>query len=126
MLTQTMHNTELVDRARRVIPGGVNSVNRVLPWPFVATNAHGAYITDADGRQYLDYHAAFHDEANGLHQGRIARRIAIDSDQVGEQAGPNLAAVGEAEDLRIARRRRLQNIRGRHAGSLHRSHLEPV
>jgi glutamate-1-semialdehyde 2,1-aminomutase len=59
MLSQKTRNAELVDRARQVIPGGVNSVNRVLPWPFVATKAQGAYITDADGREYLDYHAAF-------------------------------------------------------------------
>ena len=52
-------NAALVERARRVIPGGVNSANRVLPWPFAVTAAAGAYITDADGRDYLDYHAAF-------------------------------------------------------------------
>lgn len=50
---------KIVDRARRMIPGGVNSGNRVLPWPLVTTNADGAYFTDADGNQYLDYHAAF-------------------------------------------------------------------
>jgi len=59
MLVQTISNAELVERARRVIPGGVNSINRLLPWPFVAAQAHGAYITDAEGRVYLDYHAAF-------------------------------------------------------------------
>lgn len=52
-------NLELVERARQVIPGGVNSVNRLLPWPFVPVEAQDAYITDADGRRYLDYHAAF-------------------------------------------------------------------
>ena len=49
----------LVNRAKAVIPGGVNSGNRVLPWPFAVVEAHGAYLTDADGRRYLDYHAAF-------------------------------------------------------------------
>jgi len=49
----------LVKRAQAVIPGGVNSGNRVLPWPFAVVEAHGAYLTDADGRRYLDYHAAF-------------------------------------------------------------------
>ncbi len=56
-MTQT--NAELVERARRVMPGGVNSVNRVLPWPLAFVEAQGAYLTDADGRRYLDYHAAF-------------------------------------------------------------------
>jgi glutamate-1-semialdehyde 2,1-aminomutase len=59
MLAQTVTNVELVDRARRVIPGGVNSLNRLLPWPFVASRAQGAYFYDVEGREYLDYHAAF-------------------------------------------------------------------
>jgi glutamate-1-semialdehyde 2,1-aminomutase len=63
MLTQKISNVdsnvELVERARRVIPGGVNSINRVLPWPFVVAEAHGAYLKDVEGRNYLDYHAAF-------------------------------------------------------------------
>ena len=40
----------LVERAQRVIPGGVNSVNRVLPWPMAVVEAAGAYFTDADGQ----------------------------------------------------------------------------
>lgn len=32
----------LVDRAERVIPGGVNSANRALPWPLVVTEASDA------------------------------------------------------------------------------------
>ncbi|MEO7295216.1 MAG: glutamate-1-semialdehyde 2,1-aminomutase [Candidatus Limnocylindria bacterium] len=52
-------SVDLTERAARVIPGGVNSTNRVLPWPFVAAEAEGAYITDVDGKRYLDYHAAF-------------------------------------------------------------------
>lgn len=49
----------LAERAAAVIPGGVNSVNRVMPWPFVIAEASGAWLTDADGRRLLDYHAAF-------------------------------------------------------------------
>lgn len=52
-------NAALTERARRVMPGGVNSGNRLLPWPMVVTEASGAYFTDADGARYLDYHAAF-------------------------------------------------------------------
>jgi glutamate-1-semialdehyde 2,1-aminomutase len=58
-MTILQSNVELAERARAVIPGGVNSVNRALPWPLVVTEAHGAYFTDADGTRYLDYHAAF-------------------------------------------------------------------
>lgn len=55
----TVGNAELVERARRTIPGGVNSTNRTLPWPIAFVRAEGAYLTDADGKQYIDYHAAF-------------------------------------------------------------------
>ena len=36
-------------------------------------------------------------------RGDVARRIAVDGDEVGEQAGPDRAAVGEAEEPGIAR-----------------------
>ena len=52
-------NNEYVERARRVIPGGVNSSNRILPWPIAVSEAAGAYFTDVEGKRYLDYHAAF-------------------------------------------------------------------
>lgn len=58
-MARGMSNNDLVERARHVIPGGVNSANRVLPWPMAVTRAAGAYFTDADGADYLDYHAAF-------------------------------------------------------------------
>jgi glutamate-1-semialdehyde 2,1-aminomutase len=58
-MTKIQTNAELVKRARHVIPGGVNSANRILPWPFVVRSAAGAYITDIEGKRYLDYHAAF-------------------------------------------------------------------
>ena len=50
---------ELADRASAVIPGGVNSANRALPWPLVTKDAQGAHFTDVEGTSYLDYHAAF-------------------------------------------------------------------
>jgi glutamate-1-semialdehyde 2,1-aminomutase len=52
-------NTEVAARAERVIPGGVNSGNRRMPWPLAIVRAQGAHFTDADGVEYLDYHAAF-------------------------------------------------------------------
>jgi glutamate-1-semialdehyde 2,1-aminomutase len=50
---------ELFDRARRVIPGGVNSPVRAFGAVggtprFVASGA-GAYVTDVDGNRYVDY-----------------------------------------------------------------------
>ena len=47
------------DRARKVIPGGINTSLRRTDPPIVWKQASGAYMTDLDGRRYLDYHAAF-------------------------------------------------------------------
>ncbi len=52
-------NEGLFDRARRVIPGGVNSPVRsfrsVGGTPYFVATAEGPYVWDADGRRYIDY-----------------------------------------------------------------------
>ncbi len=53
-------NQKLYQQACEVMPGGVNTSLRRLPgFPLVIRRASGAIITDADGRDYIDYHAAF-------------------------------------------------------------------
>lgn len=51
-------NEELFERARGVVPGGVNSPVRaygsVGGAPRFLTSARGAYVTDEDGREYVD------------------------------------------------------------------------
>ena len=55
----TSANEGLFDRARRVIPGGVNSPVRsfqsVGGTPYFVATADGPYVWDADGRRYIDY-----------------------------------------------------------------------
>jgi len=47
------------ERARALIPGGVNSCRRRTE-PFLALErAEGAYLVDDQGRRYIDYHAAY-------------------------------------------------------------------
>lgn len=50
---------ELFERAKKVMPGGVNSpvraFNAVGGAPRFITSAHGAGICDADGKEYIDY-----------------------------------------------------------------------
>ena len=55
----TDQNAQLFERARQVIPGGVNSPVRAFNAvggtpPFIA-RAQGAHIWDANGKQYVDY-----------------------------------------------------------------------
>jgi glutamate-1-semialdehyde 2,1-aminomutase len=52
-------NAELFERARRVIPGGVNSPVRAFRavggTPRFIVRGEGAHLLDAEGRRYLDY-----------------------------------------------------------------------
>ncbi|HKF75548.1 MAG TPA: aspartate aminotransferase family protein [Candidatus Dormibacteraeota bacterium] len=50
-----------IDRGRSFIPGGVNSGQRQVPGieSLVVTATSGSTFTDAEGRTYTDYHAAF-------------------------------------------------------------------
>jgi glutamate-1-semialdehyde 2,1-aminomutase len=50
---------ELLQQAQRVAPGGVNTSQRRIQPAMAPVHASGAYFTDADGKRYLDYHAAF-------------------------------------------------------------------
>ena len=49
----------ILARNRNYIPGGVVSVNRAIKPEIVFVKGEGAYIWDADGNRYVDYHAAF-------------------------------------------------------------------
>ncbi len=59
MSTESSRNDTLFERARRVIPGGVNSPVRAFRavggTPRFITRAEGAYLVDADGKRYIDY-----------------------------------------------------------------------
>ncbi len=59
MTAVTDRSGALSERARRIIPGGVSSSLRSLDPPRVFTRAAGSRIWDADGREYIDFHAAF-------------------------------------------------------------------
>src|SRR5712671_5025293 len=54
---------ELLERAKKSIPGGVNSPVRAFKsvggTPIFMTNAKGAYLYDADGNKYIDYIASW-------------------------------------------------------------------
>src|SRR2546422_2666252 len=52
-------SSELFDRAKRVLPGGVNSPVRAFRavggTPFFVAHGHGSSLADVDGHEYLDY-----------------------------------------------------------------------
>ncbi len=51
--------TDIWEQQKKVIPGGVVSLNRVIDPMRVFVKAKGAYLWDGDGKRYIDYHAAF-------------------------------------------------------------------
>jgi glutamate-1-semialdehyde 2,1-aminomutase len=57
--TETDRNQQLFERARRLIPGGVNSPVRAFKavggTPRFVQRAQGAYFWDANGKRYIDY-----------------------------------------------------------------------
>jgi glutamate-1-semialdehyde 2,1-aminomutase len=59
MTNNTDRNTALFERARQVIPGGVNSPVRAFRavggTPRFIQRAQGAYMWDANGQRYIDY-----------------------------------------------------------------------
>ena len=59
MQSQFPESAALLERASTVTPGGVHTSIRRIDPPLSFTRAEGAYIYDADGNQYIDYHAAF-------------------------------------------------------------------
>lgn len=52
-------SSDIFRQNRKFIPGGVVSVNRAVQPEIVFVKGQGAYVWDADGKQYIDYHAAF-------------------------------------------------------------------
>lgn len=62
-------------RGEAVAPGGVHTANRYIPEKLVFTRAQGAYIWDADGHRYIDYHAAFGPFVLGHAHPEVNRRV---------------------------------------------------
>src|SRR5215467_3542290 len=52
-------SSKILKHNQTFIPGGVVSVNRSVQPEIVFVKGQGAYIWDADGNQYIDFHAAF-------------------------------------------------------------------
>jgi glutamate-1-semialdehyde 2,1-aminomutase len=58
-IVNTSRSTELFADAQSILVGGVNSPVRAFKavggTPFFAASGNGAYVTDADGNEYIDY-----------------------------------------------------------------------
>lgn len=55
-LKKTSRSKQFMDEAEHVMPGGVTAnIKHFAPYPIVLAKANGAYVTDIDGNQYIDY-----------------------------------------------------------------------
>jgi len=72
-----MQSERLAERARAVIPGGVNSGQRQVAGleDLVITATSGKTFTDGDGRVYTDYHAAFGPPLLGHNDPEVDRAV---------------------------------------------------
>jgi glutamate-1-semialdehyde 2,1-aminomutase len=59
MTVRTTRSRELLERAMKVTPGGVNTARRKIDPPLCIARGEGAYLEDVDGNRYIDYHAAY-------------------------------------------------------------------
>jgi len=93
------HSGKLYQEACQVMPGGVNSALRSLVPHLVIQRAEGATLVDADGNEYIDYHAAFGPALLGHSHPAVRRRVieALES--------PLLPGAGATElELELARK----------------------
>ena len=59
-MKRLVKSEELFEKAKKLIPGGVNSPVRAFqPYPFFTKRAKGSHIFDVDGKEYIDYCLAY-------------------------------------------------------------------
>lgn len=97
-------NDELFDRARAVIPGGVNSPVRAFGsvggTPRFYVSASGPYVTDADGRDYVDLVASWGPALVGHAHPEVIDAV-VDAARRGLSFGASTPAETElAEEIR--------------------------
>jgi glutamate-1-semialdehyde 2,1-aminomutase len=66
----------LFEKAKRIMPGGVNSPVRAFqPYPFFTKRAQGSHITDVDDNEYIDYCLAYGPPILGHANPKIAEAV---------------------------------------------------
>jgi len=67
---------QIIEKSNRYIAGGVVSLNRKTDLPIVFVKAQGSRLKDAEGKEYLDYHAAFAPHLLGHNHPKINAAVA--------------------------------------------------
>lgn len=107
-------NEELFARAQRVIPGGVDSPVRaygsVGGTPRFVTSAQGPYVTDADGRRYVDLVASWGPALLGHAHPEVVEAV-VAAARRGLSFGAPTAAEAELAELIAARVPGVEKVR---------------
>lgn len=69
------NSASILHNNQNFISGGVISINRSVQPEIVFTRAEGAYLWDADGNKFIDYHAAFAPHFLGHNEASISKAI---------------------------------------------------
>ena len=101
-------NAGLFDAARRVIPGGVNSPVRafgsVAGTPYFVASASGPYVTDAEGRQYIDFVQSYGAIILGHADPAVTEAVASAAAEGTSYGAPTAREVALAERIASAAR----------------------
>ena len=83
--TLPLDSAALVERANRVIPGGVNSIQRRIAGmkEIVVTGTKGSTFTDADGKVFTDYAAAYGPPILGYNDPDVDAAVTSTASKVG-------------------------------------------
>ncbi|TAN28998.1 MAG: glutamate-1-semialdehyde-2,1-aminomutase [Actinomycetota bacterium] len=94
-------NKQLFERACRIIPGGVNSPVRAFKsvggTPFFVSSGKGAYLTDEEGKSYIDYIQSYGAVILGHADDRITAAIEHAARSGSTFGAPTLGEVTLAE-----------------------------
>jgi glutamate-1-semialdehyde 2,1-aminomutase len=97
-------NSELFERARRVIPGGVNSPVRAFASvggrPYFVARANGARVWDVEGREYLDLVQSYGAVIAGHAHPKITEAIRTAAGHGTSYGAPTEGEVLLAEEIR--------------------------
>jgi glutamate-1-semialdehyde 2,1-aminomutase len=84
----TARSAELHAAARRFLPAGVTGDGRYFaPYPIAFASAHGNYLRDVDGNEYLDYHGGFGTAVLGYSHPEVDQAVAQATSDVGTFVG---------------------------------------
>ncbi len=111
---------QLFERAQRLMPGGVNSPVRAFRAvggnPRFIASADGAWLTDVDGKRYIDYVGSWGPMILG-HQHPAVREAILRQAQIGVSYGASTELEVEMAELLCARVPGLEQVRMCNSGT---------